>query len=256
MIVNIKNGGDTGYQQDLYGSTNQVDRTINRSGASAFKLKSASGKVVSTKKGDLDEIRDYYALQLDNPISVLTQDQARQFLSTASPSEKYKFFVKGVQLEQLYQDYEILADQIAQTEATFEDKKAHVSGLKIEMQRAKELKDLLGRQQEIRDRINTLAAQMAWSQVEDVERRLSEMGEKLRRHQDSIAHASRKVTEAASIFERAETALSQATEACEKAEQDKEPIAAEKDEADRLNEALKDEGNDFQASRFYCFQGR
>lgn len=248
LIVRIKNGGDTGYQQDQYGNTIQVERNFNRAGASGFKLKSASGRIVSTRKADLDEISDYYALQLDNPISVLTQDQARQFLSTASASEKYKFFVKGVQLEQLYQDYEILADQIAQTEATFEDKHAHVSNLKVRMHRAKELKDLVGRQQEVRNKISTLAVQMAWSQVEEVERRLRELGENIRLHQDRIAHASRNATEAAEIFEQADAAMSQAGEVCQQAERDKEPIVTEKGEADKLHEAMKDEGHELQAS--------
>ena len=82
-----------------------VQRHFSRSGSSNFRLKSSTGRLVSNRKADLDEICDYFALQIDNPMNVLTQDMARQFLNDSSPSDKYKFFMKGTQLEHLDGDY-------------------------------------------------------------------------------------------------------------------------------------------------------
>lgn len=96
--MKLKNTSDTAYQHEVYGNTIIVERHFSRAGSSNFKLKSSSGKIISSRKSDLDEICDYFALQIDNPMNVLTQDMARQFLNNSIPLDKYKFFMKGTQL--------------------------------------------------------------------------------------------------------------------------------------------------------------
>ena len=45
-------------------------------------------------------------------MNVLTQDMARQFLSNSSPSDKYKFFIRGTQLEVLDADYKLMEEHL------------------------------------------------------------------------------------------------------------------------------------------------
>ena len=246
LKVKIRNGGETGYQPDIYGSSITVERTFNRAGASGFKLKNANDRLVSTRKGDLEEISDYYALQLDNPISVLTQDQARQFLSGASPVEKYRFFVKGVQLEQLYNDYELLAESIAQAEATFADKKAQIAALQTKRDRAKELLDMVGRQREVRRKIEHLAVQMAWSQVEEQERTLRFVNEDIGRIDREISQAQNETAQAGTSYDVAESTKSQASDALRRAEEEKGPLEVEKQDVKKKNEDAKAEGQSIQ----------
>lgn len=98
LVVTIKNAGSDAYQPDTYGSSITVERHFTKSGASGFKIKNEQGKVVSVKKQEVEEISEWYALQIGNPLTVLSQDNARQFLNAASPAQKYKYFVSGVQL--------------------------------------------------------------------------------------------------------------------------------------------------------------
>ena len=244
--VKIRNGGETGYHPDLYGSSITVERTFNRGGTSGFKLRNASDRIVSTRKADLDEISDYYALQLDNPISVLTQDQARQFLSGASPTDKYKFFVKGVQLEQLYNDYELLADSIAQTEATFADKRAQVVALRSRRDKAKEVLDIVGRQREVRKRIESLAIQMAWSQVEEQETLLRSINDEVRHIDERYLGAQGQAAAASAAFEAAESRRSQAADTLREAEEEKKPIEEEVNHCKKMNDEINNEGQKIQ----------
>ncbi len=48
------------------------------------------GRTVSTKKEDLVQICDALQIQVDNPLTILTQDTARQFLSNSTPQDKYQ----------------------------------------------------------------------------------------------------------------------------------------------------------------------
>lgn len=108
--VALKNEGIDAYQPDLFGARIIVERTFTRSGSSGFKLQSESGRTVSNKKADLDELVEYFQMQIDNPMNILTQDAARQFLNQATAAQKYKFFIKGVQLEQMDNDYRIVQE--------------------------------------------------------------------------------------------------------------------------------------------------
>ena len=170
LIVKIKNTGDSSYQPETYGRSITVERHFNKTGASSFKLKSATGRSISTKKADLEEICDYFALQIDNPMNVLTQDMARQFLNSSTPQDKYRFFVKGVQLEQLDQDYHLLYDTIDQIEAKLQTRESDVQILEERARKAVAKHQRSERQQGSREKLRHYQRQMAWAQVEQQEK--------------------------------------------------------------------------------------
>jgi chromosome segregation ATPase len=170
IIVRIKNQGDGAYMPDDYGKSIIVERHFSKSGASGFKIKAENGRIVSTKKAELDAITDYFSLQIDNPMNVLSQDMARQFLSTSSPAEKYKFFVKGVQLEQLDQDYRLIEESVDQIEEKLRSQIQDLGFLASRKDAAKKKLELSDQHDSLRERIRNFGNQMAWAQVEEVER--------------------------------------------------------------------------------------
>ncbi|OJK00610.1 hypothetical protein ASPACDRAFT_77462 [Aspergillus aculeatus ATCC 16872] len=170
IVVRIKNQGDGAYMPDDYGKSIIIERHFSKMGTSGFKIKSDSGRIVSTKKAELDSIIDYFTLQFDNPMNVLSQDMARQFLSSSSPSDKYKFFVKGVQLEQLDQDYRLIEESGDQIEAKLKSRVQDITILKSRQDAAKRKLDLSDQHESLRNRIRNVRNQMAWAQVEEQER--------------------------------------------------------------------------------------
>jgi len=170
LRVKIKNQGVTAFKPDIYGESIIIERHFSTSGSSSFKIKSTNNRLVSTKRAELDNISDYYALQLDNPVNVLTQDMARQFLNSSSPADKYKFFVKGVQLEQLDNDYTILCDSLDLVDTQMEHIDEGCKILKDEARKAEEKLKKSDRQENIREKIRMYGRQMAWAQVEEQEK--------------------------------------------------------------------------------------
>ncbi|KAI9785860.1 MAG: Structural maintenance of chromosomes protein 6 [Peltula sp. TS41687] len=210
LIVKIKNTGYSGYQQELYGDSIVVERNFTRAGSSGFKLKSANGRPISTKKADLEEICDYFALQLDNPMNVLTQDMARQFLSNSSPAEKYKFFVKGVQLEQLDQDYQLLEETIDQIESKLVNRADDIKVLEDRATKTAARLALSDKQDSLRNKVRSYSRQMAWAQVEEQEKLLEAIDGVLQqadRHTQEVEAKALTVDEA---FDKADDALKQA----------------------------------------------
>lgn len=170
IIVRIKNQGEGAYMPDDYGKSIIVERHFSKSGTSGFKLKAENGRIVSTKRAELEAIIDFFTLQFDNPMNVLSQDMARQFLSTSSPAEKYKFFVKGVQLEQLDQDYRLIEESVNQVQEKLHSQEQDVKILKDRRDAVKQKLEISDRHESIRERIREVRKQMAWSQVEEQER--------------------------------------------------------------------------------------
>lgn len=110
-LVTLANKGEEAFKPDVYGDEITIERTLNKSGGGGYKIKNSDGKTVDAKKTTLDAIREWTAritlsndvvvissmnltvdrfnLQVDNPMTVLTQDQSRQFLAKASAKDKY-----------------------------------------------------------------------------------------------------------------------------------------------------------------------
>ena len=248
LSVKIKNRGVAAYQQEVYGDSIIVERSFSRSGASGFKLKSSTGRLISTRKFDLDEICDYYALQIDNPMNVLTQDMARQFLNTSDASDKYKFFMKGTQLEHLDADYRQMEESIDQVEDDLEKVDRDVERYREDADKKRKLQAMSEKQNTLRYTIRDLGRQMAWAQVEEQERRLVHYEEKLREAQNSVADAERRAEQTDEAFQAANRAMELTNAALQDAQNDLNPLNEEKDEVKSRRDQAKTEGLDAQVS--------
>ncbi|KXJ90676.1 P-loop containing nucleoside triphosphate hydrolase protein [Microdochium bolleyi] len=202
LIVKIKNQGDDAYKRDVFGDSIIVERHFTKSGTSGFKLKSESGRIISQKKSDVDDVVEYYCLQVDNPLNVLSQDNARQFLNAATPAQKYKYFTLGTQLEQLSNDYQLIQEYLDASEAKlygFEDEIKH---LHDEAEKAVKLRDALQKTAEMKAKQTLYVYKMAWAQIkaqEDVvaqkEAKVAEAQHEVEKTQKEIENSDRTLQE-------------------------------------------------------------
>jgi len=210
LQIKIKNQGDGAFRQDVYGNSIIVERHFTLGGTSGFKLKASNGKVVSTKRAELDDITDFYSLQLDNPVNVLTQDQARQFLNNSSALDKYKFFMRGIQLEQLDHDYTLLADSLDAADAHMDSIAEDAKMLDIAWKQAEDKVRRAKQQATVREKIIRYRDQMAWAQVEEQERLLEQAQQKVEKADRIIAAKEEAVAKADEVFQTHHTAFEEA----------------------------------------------
>jgi structural maintenance of chromosomes protein 6 len=64
ICLTLKNQGQEAYKPDIYGKSITVVRRIHADGGGSWKVKSASGKVISTKREELDFICDHCDIQV------------------------------------------------------------------------------------------------------------------------------------------------------------------------------------------------
>ncbi|KAL1303210.1 hypothetical protein AAFC00_006629 [Neodothiora populina] len=201
VSVKIKNQGENAYQPELYGQSIYVERHFSRAGTSSFKIKNSEGRIVSIKKSDMENISDFFALQIDNPMNVLSQDLARQFLSNSTPQDKYKFFIRGTQLEQLDKDYTLLEQYLDECEARNEARQADVAALGEKKRKAEEKKKMMQRTDTIQTQINETGWMFAWAQIEEQERNLAKLDSEVAKKDEMIVRTQRGADDASKIFE-------------------------------------------------------
>ncbi|CAK7209042.1 Structural maintenance of chromosomes protein 6 [Sporothrix curviconia] len=189
LAVWIKNCGDDAYEHDVYGDSIVVERHFSKSGTSSFKLKSATERLISTKRADVDDIVEYFYLQVDNPLNVLSQDNARQFLNSSSAALKYKFFVQGVQLEQLDKDYELVKQFLDAHNERIPQLDARVAQLQESFDEAERVVKVIQGNQEMRDKKREYMNQLAWSQVAEQESILEDYNKAMAVATNNIADA-------------------------------------------------------------------
>jgi chromosome segregation ATPase len=221
--VRIKNQGPLAYKPRDYGKSIIVERHFSTTGASGFKIKDENNRVVSTKKTELEDILDAFSMQIDNPMNVLTQDMARQFLNHSTPKDKYKFFLQGTQLENLNRDYQQIENSLESMNSKAELKEADLGKLRKDMEelasRARRAENL----ERMRARETELAHQAAWAKVQEEEAIVGE----IKRKQESVDtfrkeiqhHRQRQAEADNGLYAAKQTELADAKEAAEQARQ-------------------------------------
>ncbi|KAF4636143.1 hypothetical protein G7Y89_g1946 [Cudoniella acicularis] len=227
LVIKLKNEGNDAYQPDVYGESIIIERHFSRSGGSSYKLKSAMGRVISSKKADVDDIIEYYQLQVDNPMNVLTQDAAKSFITSSTPSQKYKFFVEGVQLEALDNDYKVVSELCDNIERKLEDTKGDIEDLKKNADAAIEKRRIVQEHEGMRLAAKNLQRQSAWSQVVAAQQKIGDQ-------QKEVALISEALQKTDNMLERARTTARQI-------EEELVPLKEEEKKAKAVHKEASDE---------------
>ncbi|OBT47986.1 hypothetical protein VE00_01649 [Pseudogymnoascus sp. WSF 3629] len=224
LEIKLKNQGSDAYKPELFGDSIIVERHFSKSGTSGFKLKSAQGRLISTKKSDIEDITEYFQLQIENPMSILTQDSAKQFLNAAAPSQKYKMFLQGVQLEQLDNDYRLVAETMEVMEAKIKGQEAALESSEKRVQLAKERANTAEKNKDLRNSEKKYRNQLAWGQVENEERQLRELQEIVDEAQRNIEKAENSIENMDQEFQRHDEAFERAQEGTRQLMEDMFPL--------------------------------
>ncbi|XP_028460510.1 structural maintenance of chromosomes protein 6 [Perca flavescens] len=243
VSITLRNKGKDAYKPEVYGPAIIVDLRITREGLRTYKLRSKSGQLVSTKKEELLSILDNFNIQVNNPVSVLTQEMSKYFLHSKGEGDKYKFFMKATQLEQMREDF----TYIKTTKHITEDKVGqHSECLKDLKRKYLEKEDRyknLASFDEMQTKLEELQKQMAWALVIEMEKELEPMKERLQSDRRSTEKYDEKVDEWKNKLEEAERKYRQIQEQLEgitQQVQELQPKCAElKTVAQRQNTLLK-----------------
>ena len=163
--IELLNEGSEAWRPEVYGDTIVIERRLNRSGGGSFHTKTKGGKIVEKAgKEETARIVDHFNIQVDNPCSVLSQDEAKRFINGKS-SEKYDFFLKATGLKSVFDDMMDATDHENQMNAILQTKENVVADELATFEAFKQEKEDNEEMIEIQKQQDQLKNELAWAYV-------------------------------------------------------------------------------------------
>uniref|UniRef100_A0A669F717 Structural maintenance of chromosomes protein 6 n=1 Tax=Oreochromis niloticus TaxID=8128 RepID=A0A669F717_ORENI len=197
VSITLRNKGRDAYKPEVYGSAIILDLRITREGLRTYKLRSKSGQLISTKKEELVSILDNFNIQVNNPVSVLTQEMSKYFLHSKGEGDKYKFFMKATQLEQMREDFIYIKTTKHLTEDKVEQHSECLKDLKRKYLEKEDRYRSLASLDEMHTKLEELQKQMAWAlnKVDEAEKKYKQVQEQLERITQQVQELQPKCAE-------------------------------------------------------------
>ena len=127
--------------RETYGDLITVERIINQNGGGGYKIfnengnlvlqqlkccynvrPNFSGRAVSNKREDLNRILAKMNLQVDNPVCILNQETAKNFLHSSDPKSKYLLFERATQMDQMTKGFAMAEEELARSKSCLKEK--------------------------------------------------------------------------------------------------------------------------------------
>ncbi|XP_045511314.1 structural maintenance of chromosomes protein 6 [Colias croceus] len=166
--IKIRNSSPRAYKHDVYGDYITIVRNINASGGSSYKVKSATGEIISTKFEEVNAIILTHDIQVNNPISVLNQDDARSF-HASDAKKKYMLFRKATNFDQTETNYVKALENCKKAVAIWNRKNEACQELEKEYKKWKNIHDQMQSRDEIEIQKQALQNEYYWSEIAEFE---------------------------------------------------------------------------------------
>ncbi|KAM7347033.1 structural maintenance of chromosomes 6 [Cochliomyia hominivorax] len=181
--IEIDNSGPQPYEPLIYGEKITLTRTISAN-SGLYTIKSANGLVITKKVDDLHRILMYHNIQVDNPVFVLNQDSAREFLKELEPSKNYTLFLKATQVDVIMEKL----NECLHLHKTHTDE-LNIYKIKLDKQREditeheEKLKQILSFEK-LKDELLFAELEYSWLLVHQKENELKEIEEKIEKYKN------------------------------------------------------------------------
>ena len=107
-------------------------------------------------------ITDHFDIQVDNPIAILCQEEAKKFIKSKDPKAMYTNFMKATQMDKMSRDYEVLERELEVMKGRIADKKGGSSALQTDYKEAEQKFRDLEKLREMEAKRDVLFKEAVW----------------------------------------------------------------------------------------------
>ena len=169
IVVVMSNDGEDAFRPEVFGRCITVEKVLNVAGANSLKIKNERGETVGTKVDELNKLADHFCIDVDNPITVMTQDMAKKFLHSGDDTKKYEFFIQATMLQDLQLMQTIARNRTNETKDVLNEHLENIPVLKRDVENLEHEMNAFERVQELRSKAIDFRNRYAWSQVNEKE---------------------------------------------------------------------------------------
>lgn len=205
VIITFKNEGSEAYRPEVYGPKIIVERKLQRHGTNSYSIRSAANKTISTKKVTLDEILYKFNITIDNPLAFLSQDKAREFLTTTTDKTKYDYFMSGSLIHDILENYKNISLNIVEVKNKSALAKTHFEAAVKKYQESASMYNKFKQSDNLRKQLHVIHGKIHWFNVSLIEKVIA-------KYEDSIAQAEADLEKLDSEIKKCDEQLLQHTE--------------------------------------------
>lgn len=174
ITVVLKNEGSDAYKPDVFGKKIIIERKLQRSGSNTYSIKNEAGKVVSNKKSVLDEILYKFSITIDNPLAFLSQDKAREFLTSSSDKNKYEYFMDGAFITDILENYTSISNNVQVLDNKVRQAEEYTKVAKQEYKAIAKVHNAHRTNDALRNKLEMLNAKIYWFNVQTIEKKIDQ----------------------------------------------------------------------------------
>ncbi|SMN22671.1 similar to Saccharomyces cerevisiae YLR383W SMC6 Protein involved in structural maintenance of chromosomes [Maudiozyma saulgeensis] len=201
ITLYLDNSGLGSYENEKFGDTIIIERTIRRDSSNVFSVKTENGTEVGSKKKDVQVIIDFFSIPISNPMCFLSQDAARRFLTASTSQDKYHHFMKGTLLEDTFLNLKEANSIISNTQENMRLRMESLMNLKQEYKDARRLARQFSQTTDLNERkmllyakvlsldieANTKSSQRLIADIEEDEKSIKKCDEKIKARENDIS---------------------------------------------------------------------
>ncbi|ODV83285.1 hypothetical protein CANARDRAFT_183782, partial [[Candida] arabinofermentans NRRL YB-2248] len=165
-IVTFKNEGPEAYKPEEYGHKIIIERVLYISKPPSCNIKNEKGKIMSTKKQTIDEILDYFGITIANPMTILTQTEAKTFLAHSTDTGKFKYFMEGTRLQETFNNVKALQSDVKEINQKIRKDSEILTQAKEKLNSALEVWSNFTNSDEFRNQQKLLSGKRLWLEVD------------------------------------------------------------------------------------------
>ena len=210
IIITICNfdertNGRQGFNCEQYGKSIVIERTMNISGASTYKIKSSTGKTIGDRKEVLDDIIRHFNIQVDNPICVLNQEVSRNFLNTKNARDKYTFFMKATLLEDMKNDYSSSEVNRVTSTKRLEEKQSIIPELTKDIKRLEQKVRMFNDLENYKEKFEKLNNEALWALLYELKKKVDIIKEQVIKYENKMETELQKINSEKELMENLKT---------------------------------------------------
>jgi len=233
--ITLNNDGEDSFKPEVYGRSIIFERSIRDNGQSIVRLKDVNGNVKEERKRAKEEGKralDMFRIQVDNPVIVLQQDEAKEMLKVESPDKLYQFFIKATLIKQVIEQYKAGHDDI---ELLVRKEKRLRIDVKEKQQKLIDMRTIIDDAKERDVEWKRLSSELVWAHVKDIGEKVQDIQKEFMKKQSQLSGPYEKLV---SLKHEAQSLHDQIIENDTKNEEEKNKFSGQEEELETLNQQI------------------
>ncbi|KAH0465535.1 hypothetical protein IEQ34_005638 [Dendrobium chrysotoxum] len=206
LLIREKRLREDSFMPETYGNMIIVERRITDS-SSSISLRDHQGRKVAQRSKELDELIDYFNIDVENPCVIMSQDKSREFLHSGNDKDKFKFFFKATLLQQVSELLEGIKSHLNAADAILAELELSVRPIIEEVKELREKIKNMEHVEEITQEVQNLKKKLAWSWVYDVDRQIADQNVKFEKLKDRVPTCQARIDRLANRLNELKTLL-------------------------------------------------